>query len=267
MIIVPEPTGTRFQKDEQKFVQDNRDISMMSLPGTTTFSNVLVDDMHHHQLKHKPSRVVQVSDPCARKDTKHNHNLHKRNVVFDLDVIPEYSNPVAEITDEEMRNMWYGIETRRQARATVVALKAQLSTTTSKDEDQTTCSYIEHFQEALTVSQSPDGKLDSILRKMSMDTPVRGLEHCMFPEIAHSRRRVIHKILRAQARLPPHASPGQRAFLLREVSMNLTRPSRRIAQLLAIGDAKVVLDEMLATRSAFDDPSTQLPNIFSIEVR
>lgn len=205
-------------------------------------------------------------DPCIRKRVKHSRSRpNTRNVTFDLNLVREYSSQL-EITSEDMGILWHGSETRKRARATVVALRSEASKAPQGDEPATTNSYIDYFQQALTLSNTPDGNVDNLLSKMSMDSPARGLEQSLFPEITEGRRRVIQKILKAQSRLPPHASPGQKAFLLREVSRHLTRPSRRLAQLLAVGDAKVVLDDILAARSAMDE-AVKGSNRSCVEVR
>lgn len=255
MIIVPEPS--HFQNREHECEQDS------SMNTSAMASAILSDVLSADVCLYDQSPMSP--DPCIRKRINHSRQRpHTRSVTFDLNLVREYSSQL-QITDDDIGLLWHGNETRKQARAAVLALRSEASKA-RQDEEPTTNSYVDHFKQALTLSQSPDGNMDNLSRNMSMDSPARGLEQSLFPEITEGRRRIIQKILKAQSRLPPHASPGQKGFLLREVSRHLTRPSRRLAQLLAVGDARVVWDEMLAARSAMDE-AVVTSNVSCMEVR
>lgn len=162
-------------------------------------------------------------------------------VSFDLSIIQEHFSRV-EITDDDVCELWHGSETRRRAKADAAAFRG--ASRDAPENDIESCTYLEHFKQALTITQS-NGKLDDLVRTMSVDSPARGLEPTIVPGLMEARRRRIAMILRAQKRLPPQATPEQKAYLLREVSRNLSTPSRRLAQLLGVGDAKVVIDDLL----------------------
>jgi hypothetical protein len=205
---------------------------------------------------------VSPDDPFARKTMGHKRLRSSIRVTFDLtnpdfldgseQAREEYHQEVLVSEDPPLADLWIGNEGKRRAKAVVQHFKKALAEQQRAEHDDTTTTspppsfYLHHFQQALTITQS-DGKLDShLVRSISMDSPARGLEHYILPNMNQSRRRVVKMILRAQSRLPPHTNPEQKAFLLREVSKNLSKPSRRIAQLLGIGDAKVLVDMLLS---------------------
>jgi hypothetical protein len=132
--------------------------------------------------------------------------------------------------DTRQKLMWWDSNIDKQARLDAMAYK---------DNGKGFLSYISKFHEALHLCSSI-GHLEDV--PMLSNFPVCGLEQCMFPGLIHARLRVVSKVLRAQIKLSLNKIPKQQALLLGVVSKNLTRPSRRVAQLLGIGDARVAAE-------------------------
>jgi hypothetical protein len=163
--------------------------------------------------------------------TKKQKSRSALRVRFDL--LPQVDTQQVELlTHEEKKLMWWDFDIRKEARLDALAYKEDNGGEGSK-------SYTSKFHEALHLCSS-DGHLENV--PLISDVPVRGLEQCMFPGLIHARLLVVSKVLRAQRKLPAKSSPEQQALLLSAVSKNLTRPSRRVARLLGIGDARVAAE-------------------------
>jgi hypothetical protein len=160
--------------------------------------------------------------------TKKQQSRSTRRVRFDL--LPQVDTQRVDIlTHEGKKLMWWDLDiTKKEARLDALAYK--------QDNGEESLSYIGKFHEALHLCSS-NGRLENV--PLISDVPVRGLEQCMFPDLMHARLLVVSKVLRAQRKLPANISLEQQALLLSAVSKNLTRPSRRVARLLGIGDARV----------------------------
>jgi hypothetical protein len=154
-----------------------------------------------------------------------------RRVGFDL--LPQVdTRQVVLLTHEEKKLMWWDFDIRKEARLDALAYKED-------NRGEGYLSYTSKFHAALHLCSS-DGRLENV--PLISDVPVRGLEQCMFPGLTHVRLLVVRKVLRAQRKLPAKSSPEQQALLLGAVSKKLTRPSRRVARLLGIGDARVAAE-------------------------
>jgi hypothetical protein len=164
--------------------------------------------------------------PVAKKQKS--RSTHR--VRFDL--LPQVDSRRVELTThEEKKLMWWNrSDIKKQARRDGLAYK---------DNGEESLSYVSKFHQALHLCSS-NGRLENV--PLISDVPVRGLEQCLFPDLIHARLLVVSKVLRAQRKLPAKISPEQQALLLGVVSKNLTRPSRRVARLLGIGDARVAAD-------------------------
>jgi hypothetical protein len=229
---------------------------MASLSDAFDANNLLRNGVIH-------GRVISPEDPFTRKVASHKRQRSSRKrVTFDLNMtsgagsLNERRIEEVLVSREQLKDLWIGNESKRRAKTVVDRFKQTLAKekeATETEDNTSVCSssYLNHFQQALTITQS-DEKLDSLVRAISMDSPARGLEHFILPHVNQTRRRAVKLILRAQSRLPSHTPPEQKAFLLREVSKNLSKPSRRIAQLLGIGDAKVLVDMLLADTCCSD---------------
>jgi hypothetical protein len=135
------------------------------------------------------------------------------------------------LTHEEKKLLWWDFDDiQKQARLDALAYK---------DNGEGSLSYISKFHKAFHLCRSK-GRLENV--PLISDDPVRGLEQCLFPALIHARLLVVSKVLRAQIKLPAKTSPEQQALLLSAVSKNWTRPSRRVARLLGIGDARVAAE-------------------------
>ncbi|KAL3925674.1 MAG: hypothetical protein SGILL_000253 [Bacillariaceae sp.] len=71
------------------------------------------------------------------------------------------------------------------------------------------------------------------------DSPIRGLEQQIFPEILSNRAAIIRKVVSAQDMLPDGLAPDQQSKLLRAASQNLTKGSRLLARLKGMGDVSM----------------------------
>ena len=139
------------------------------------------------------------------------------------------------LTTEEAASMWWQSEEANsfKSRAKRAAKVYQTSEVASD-------SYSEKFKEALDICTNSSGQLENV--PLVSNSPARGLENYIFPELVQQRKRVIRAVLNAQRKLPRGLSVDHRSKLLNATSKHLTRPSRRLARLLAIGDAKVVAE-------------------------
>ena len=90
--------------------------------------------------------------------------------------------------------------------------------------------------------------LSKLLRGTSLDSPARGLEPIIFPNLKARRRHILKTVLKAQLRLPEKSSPEEKTALLSEVCLRLTRPSRQMARWLGAIDAKAVMKIVLESR-------------------
>jgi hypothetical protein len=170
-------------------------------------------------------RTELLTLPVAKK----HKSRSTRRVRFDL--LPQVDTRRVELlTNEEKKLMWWDFDIKKQVRQDALAYK---------DNGEGYISYISKFHEALHLCSS-NGRLENV--PLVSDVPVRGLEQSMFPHLIHARLLVVSKLLRAQSKLPANTSPEQQAFLLSAVSQNWTRPSRRVARLLGIGDARVAAE-------------------------
>lgn len=188
---------------------------------------------------HSSKHIRGTNQPLLQKRVSSRRLKSKpgKSVDFDLQGVQVDMNR-AELTPEERHDMWFGRATKKQAMAAAAALRE------SPEEclDEATHTYLACFQQALTTCHS-NNKLEQ-LPPISIHSSARGLEPIIFPEMVQMRTRVVGLVLKAQRKLPPTATLDQRAALLRSVSKNLTKPSRRIARVLAVGDAAVVAEEL-----------------------
>jgi hypothetical protein len=166
-------------------------------------------------------RIELLTLPVAQKQKSRS----TRRVRFDR--LPQVDSRRVELTHEEKILMWWESDIKKQARRDGLAYK---------DNSEGSLSYVSKFHQALNLCSS-NGRLENV--PLISDVSVRGLEQCLFPDLIHARLLVVSKVLRAQRKLPVKISPEQQALLLSVVSKNLTRPSRRVARLLGIGDARV----------------------------
>jgi hypothetical protein len=168
------------------------------------------------------------TEPIALPVAKKQKSRSTRRVRFDL--LPQVDSRRVEPTHEEKMLMWWDSDIKKQPRQDGLAFK---------DNDEGYLSYVSKFHQALNLCSS-NGRLENV--PLISDVPVRGLEQGMFPDLIHGRLLVVSKVLRAQRKLPAKTSPEQQALLLSLVSKNLTRPSRLLARLLGIGDARVAAE-------------------------
>jgi hypothetical protein len=136
------------------------------------------------------------------------------------------------LTDEEKELMWWNNETKFQAKLDSISFQKEQA-------DDESSTYTAAFRQALHMCSS-NAPLQGA--PLISDSPVRGLEQRIFPELMQPRRRAVAMVLKAQRKLPKGASPEQKAALLCALSKKLTKPSRRVARLLAIGDATVAAE-------------------------
>jgi hypothetical protein len=92
------------------------------------------------------------------------------------------------------------------------------------------------------LQQVATNNMDEMEMNLS-DSPIRGLEQHVFPEIMSAREAIIRKVVAAQDRLPKQLPPEQQSKLLRVASQNLTKGSRLLARLKGMGDASVAAVE------------------------
>eukprot|EP00934_Nitzschia_sp_Nitz4_P008310 Nitzschia sp. Nitz4//scaffold230_size58257//36396//37061//NITZ4_006485-RA/size58257-processed-gene-0.101-mRNA-1//-1//CDS//3329543262//8300//frame0 len=193
------------------------------------------DSSGKHVLASSPNAFEMVGS--ANLSNKKRRSKAKKQVRFNLESSQVDSNRVC-LTQEECESMWFGRSTKKQALSEATVFRE--SPKGSMDVDSR--SYLACFKEALSTCHS-DNKLEH-LPPVSGDTSARGLEPLIFPEMVKIRRRATQMVLKAQERFPPGANRDQRAALLGSVSKSLSKPSRRMARILAVGDAKVVANDL-----------------------
>jgi len=142
---------------------------------------------------------------------------------------------------------------REAARIDAAALRQK-----EQEQNNTTMSYFHQFERILEVMSNPppggakdeeqNQILSGLLRSTQSDAEARGLEASLFPHFKKMRRHISRTILRAQSRLPSHISADEKAILLREVSLRLTKPLRHLARWMGARDANGVMDIVLESR-------------------
>jgi hypothetical protein len=138
--------------------------------------------------------------------------------------------------EEEKKALWWDNDLRKSSRHSIrMYMRNQHLDGIPKDE-------FEHrYRQAVTMCSSYCADITEI--PLLSDTPIRGLEHKIFPDLINSRKDVVRKVVAAQHKLPKQLSPEQQSKLLRAVSQNLTRSSRMLARLYGIGDSTVAADD------------------------
>ena len=98
--------------------------------------------------------------------------------------------------------------------------------------------HLENFEIALSMcSDTTVDRLENV--PLVSNSPVRGLENYLFPQLNKRRRCLVRGIVRSQKRFPEGLEADQKVKLLAATSKKLTLPSRRLARVLGIGDANV----------------------------
>ena len=136
-----------------------------------------------------------------------------------------------ELTEEEVELMWWQAEEAAHFR------KRAKHASRVYQSAETTCPYSVSFKQAIELCSSSAGRIENI--PLVSNTPARGLEPYVFPELTHRRRKVIRTIVNAQRKLPDGLHPEQKAKLLNAASKSLSRSARRMSRVLALGDASV----------------------------
>jgi hypothetical protein len=139
-----------------------------------------------------------------------------------------------ELTEEEVELMWWKADDAAQFRK-----RAKYASKVYQSAGST-CPYTISFKRAIELCSSSAGSIIENVPLVS-NTPARGLEPYVFPELTHKRRKVIRTIVNAQRKFPDGLHPEQKAKLLNATSKFLTRSARRMSRVLAIGDASVVV--------------------------
>ena len=159
-----------------------------------------------------------------------------------------------ELTYEERIQMWWQAREYNSFKRKAKHIAKIYQTLGPLDEEQ--CDYVTRFRNAIDVCTNSSSHMDSV--PLLSNTPTRGLEAYIFPQYHSERRKkVIKSVLRAQRKLPTTIDVDGRARLLNATSKHLTRPMRRLARLLAIGDARVAasLDLNDDDRMMLDEPT------------
>ena len=159
-----------------------------------------------------------------------------------------------ELTDEERIQMWWQAREYNSFKRKAKQIAKIYQRLGPLDEEE--CDYITRFRNAIDVCTNSSSHVDSV--PLLSNTPTRGLEAYIFPQYHSERRKkVIRSVLRAQSKLPTTIDVDGRARLLNATSKHLTRPMRRLARLLAIGDARVAasLDLNDDDRMMLDEPA------------
>jgi hypothetical protein len=138
-----------------------------------------------------------------------------------------------ELTEEEKTQMWWSNVSGLQRKNKQNEFK-ELVRQTSENEE-----YIAKFRQALDLCNNSSSKYPLQNVPLVSDCPARGIERVLFPELGQYRRQGVRTIVLAQSRLPPKMSLDLQQKLLGATSKRLSRPSRRLARLLGIGDAMV----------------------------
>lgn len=136
-----------------------------------------------------------------------------------------------ELTEEEIELMWWKAEEAAHFR------KRAKHVSKVYQSAGTTCPYTVNFKRAIELCSTTAGSMENI--PLVSNTPARGLEPYVFPELTSKRRKVVRTIVNAQRKLPDGLHPEQKAKLLNAASKSLTRSARRMSRILAIGDASV----------------------------
>mmetsp|Transcript_21104 Transcript_21104/g.32239 ORF Transcript_21104/g.32239 Transcript_21104/m.32239 type:complete len:220 (-) Transcript_21104:29-688(-) len=155
----------------------------------------------------------------------------QRSVRFDL--TPRCHFGRVELTIEEKHQMfWNAADIKRQAR-----LEALLYLKNNHYLENSTTPYETIYNEALHTCCSI-GRIENAHSIILSVSGCRGLEQFIVQGISKTRGEVVRRVLKAQSMLPAKLDRHQQAILLCGVSKNLTRSSRRMGQLFAIGDAQ-----------------------------
>ena len=180
----------------------------------------------------------------VRFESHDDETLRPRTKVHDICFTSELS-----LEQERERCWWSKAELKQNAKNDVRAYRdANSRTCSSSQTQQGTQTDKNEFSLAwkLCIENSRNHNFDIVeaVPLIPGQVPYRGLELCLFPELKRNRRYVISTFLKVQQKLPRQMSADQRDQALSAVSKKLTKPSKRIARLLGIGDANFVAEEI-----------------------
>jgi hypothetical protein len=157
----------------------------------------------------------------------------------DNEIVCQVNADRLEMTKQDKELMWWSSDDASQfkRRAKRAARVYQKSSSEESESDTKGRSYTAQFKRALETCSNSSGHLEKV--PLISNTPARGLENYIFPEIFAHRRDVVRTVLKAQEKIPEDMSSEHRVRLLNATSKCLTRPMRRLSRVMAIGDARV----------------------------
>ena len=145
-----------------------------------------------------------------------------------------------ELTAEERNQMWWQATDYFNFKKNAKQITTNYRRLGPLNESES--DYAAKFHNAIDLCANSSCHMKDCVPLLS-NTSARGLEAHIFPQYHSERRRkVIRSVLKAQSKLPTTIDEDGRARLLNATSKHLTRPMRRFARLLAIGDAIVSAD-------------------------
>jgi HD-GYP domain-containing protein (c-di-GMP phosphodiesterase class II) len=222
---------------------------------TTAFkANVRKSRMKLPYKKRRPSLTTQERCSSSQKRVRFQHDPASKRLVRKV----IYGRVT--LTNEEKKQLWWDKQIKKSTRRAIRRYQSggsssvssvnknnakEVNYNSSSDDDERSVTslsrhdFAEKYRQALDVcSSAKTVPLPEDIPTIS-DTPIRGLEHRIFPETVMARQEVVKKVVAAQRKLPPGLTADQQSKLLRAASQNLTRKSRMLARLYGIGDAQV----------------------------
>jgi hypothetical protein len=221
-IMLPETISSFKQYDPSSAESTNQPLTVIGSAGVRQTPDV--------DMVKKPAAPASLSKnkkPKTRSPTRVQFAVDTSN-----ELLCTVNGDRVELTEEEVELMWW------QAEEAALFRKRAKHASRVYQSAGTTCPYTISFKRAIDLCSSSAGsRIENV--PLVSNTPARGLEPYVFPELTHKRRKVIRTIVNAQRKLPDGLHPEQKAQLLNAASKSLTRSARRMSRVLAIGDANV----------------------------
>jgi hypothetical protein len=188
----------------------------------------LAFEKEHPILKEAPSRRVRFALDLEEKDTK-----------------SQYCMPAGVAsTSQEKKNAWYSkkeINEKFQESQRLATEYREQHFDWLKDSSEQVLKFIDtSSQKGSIASTSASSEFTEVLNCHLNDC--RGLERLVYPALSGHRLKYIKTLLATQSRIPENVQPELKAQVLRAKSLQLSKPWRVLASLLARGDSIEVIN-------------------------
>jgi hypothetical protein len=236
-----------YNMDQPALLSDSQDSSTTSSLAVSSSSLVVGEHMstlcpHDPQASTRRSLFLQDS-PLYRKRKREKKQGNCVSFAIDLNdnIVEQYTmdQDRLSLTREDIADKWFSpIELRRihqDARRAAADCREKHAIDSSRDTLDQLFNVVSQESSFIKPGSSSHAKMYT--PNQCLHGVYRGLERQVYTSIRNHRRRYTQVILKVQSKLvPADIKPEMKARLLRARSLQLSKPSRMLAKLLAHGD-------------------------------